>query len=155
MLRRKTKPVDETEARYGKGSVRVRADRGNADSYGFPLMGSNVPADTYYIVREDALLQMVTETPRGLWIGWDTCSGCHRSVGHCACRGGVSVNNGVRHIYAKDGGVLPKLASEDRQPLPPRLALREPIIPLRRKNRPKVQGEKHTVIVGGLRRRVR
>ena len=99
-----------------------------------PKMSDNVPPPTFYAVDErDRLVHMVTMTDRGLAVAWDTCAQCTRTVRQCACRFGVAAPGAIRHIFQADGGYLPDPKDHSRTPLPPALALREPIVTFRRK----------------------
>lgn len=151
LLRRKKKAVrddlTEAERHYGVGATLVPVlERHTHPPLDGIMPGPVVPIeDTFLAVdRKGNLICMVTVTPKGLWLGWDQCSVCFMPLTACKCHQGVTPGGGILHVYKLDGGVLPERAVRKHEPLPPSLALREPVVPIRRKKTP---SETHVVVI--------
>lgn len=75
----------------------------------FPKVNTAAPTETYYRYNKarGRLVCMVTVTPTGLQVAWDTCAACSAYFKRCKCKAGVTAPTSIAHIYTQDGGVLP------------------------------------------------
>lgn len=78
-------------------------------SPGLPKVNYSVPDSTFYRVdRATGRVEaVITVTPDGLSLGWDTCGTCVLGVNACKCSSGVTVGSGIMHIYVSRGGIKP------------------------------------------------
>jgi len=89
------------------GHVLVPVDKGVP---GLPKVNYSVPATSFFRVdqRSNRPVAIVTVTPDGLPVAWDTCGQCGTTIRNCACHGGISCPNSVTHIYVVRGGIKPE-----------------------------------------------
>jgi hypothetical protein len=105
-----------------------------SNTRGFPKVNYSVPDSSFWRVERwtNRPVALVTITPDGVELGWDTCGACSVGLLHCACKAGISLPNAIGYIFTTRGGVRPEpppLAVEFTAPMPRR--------PLSRKAKPK------------------
>jgi hypothetical protein len=93
---------------------------------GLPKINYSVPDTSFYRVnkRTNKVTAIVTVTPNGISIGWDSCGQCSLSVRLCECHSGVSCPNSVAHIYVMSGGQKPE------RPMPLAVPFQSPVRPI-------------------------
>lgn len=86
---------------------------------GFPKVNYSVPDGSFWRVdtRTSRPTSILTVTPDGVELGWDSCGVCMAYVPRCECAAGVSLPNSIAHIFISRGGVKP--SAPERLPLAP------------------------------------
>jgi hypothetical protein len=109
-----TKPID----REGKGDL--------------PKVNYSVPDESVYEIQNGKLHAIITTTPKGLRLGWDTCGMCGLHIRTCPCVVGISLPSGIGYLYTKEGGVLPAppvVAAKERPFFIPTLSKKQRVWP--------------------------
>jgi hypothetical protein len=109
----------------------------------FPKVNYSVPNSSYWRVdvSKDKATAIITVTPDGIELGWDTCGICSMGFYGCQCKAGISLPNSIGYLYTTRGGVRPTpppLAVTFTPPKPKRSLSRtkpEPVKPKRKLRR--------------------
>lgn len=81
---------------------------------GFPVANYSVPDTSYFVyhLKKRRVVQILTLSPNGTRLGWDTCSVCLMTVRTCKCKSGVTIPYAIMSIFMQSGGLLPDKPAE-------------------------------------------